>query len=119
MGDEPAAGRFIYLCLGLIVAAYLALALAYARATPAWQAPDEPAHFNYVAYLANRAELPVLEPGDYPAGQVPIGPRGRPADLSGFRYEAHQPPLFYALEAVVYKLRPSVFASRVLSILFG
>ena len=112
-------GRGTYVWLALIVAAYLALALAYARATPAWQAPDEPAHYNYVAYLAEHAQLPVLQPGDYPAGKVPIGPEVRLTDISDFRYEAHQPPLFYALAAVLFKLHPTVFALRALSALFG
>jgi uncharacterized membrane protein len=101
------------------VLAYLTLALAYARVTPAWQAPDEPAHYNYVAYLAERGQLPILQQGDYPDGQVPIGPETRPADVSAFRYESHQPPLFYALAALVFKFHPSVFALRALSALFG
>ena len=108
-----------YVWLTLIVLAYLALALAYARVTPAWQAPDEPAHYNYVAYLAERGQLPILRPGDYPAGKVPIGPDARPADVSAFRYESHQPPLFYVLEAVLFKLHPGVFGLRALSALFG
>jgi hypothetical protein len=111
--------RSIYLWLALAVAIFLALALAYARATPAWQAPDEPAHYNYVAYLATTGQLPILQPGDYPDGKVPIGPEVRLSDISAFRYEAHQPPLFYALEAVVFKLHPSVFALRALSLLLG
>ncbi len=103
----------------MIVSGYLALGLAYARATPAWQAPDEPAHYNYVAYVAERGQLPVLEPGDYPAGKIPIGPRARPADISEFRYESHQPPLFYALAALAFLVDRSAFALRTLSVLFG
>ncbi|MFI5265793.1 MAG: hypothetical protein ACHQ7M_00285 [Chloroflexota bacterium] len=61
----------------------------------------------------------MLQPGDYPDGKVPIGPQVRLSDVSAFRYEAHQPPLFYALEAVVFKLHPTVFALRALSVLFG
>ena len=117
---KPAAtGRAQWGVLALAVALFLFLGLAYARVTPAWQAPDEPAQYNYVAHLADTGQLPVLEPGDYPDGKVPIGPQARPADISAFRYEGHQPPLFYALEAVVYKLRASVFALRALSVLLG
>ncbi|HLY65044.1 MAG TPA: hypothetical protein VKU60_05880, partial [Chloroflexota bacterium] len=105
--------------LVLIVLLYLVLALAYARATPAWQAPDEPAHFNYVRELAETGDLPVLEPGAYPASVVPLAPSARPTDISAFQYEAHQPPLFYALAALAYKLNPSLFAVRALSVLFG
>jgi hypothetical protein len=108
-----------YTWLILILALFLTLALAYARATPAWQAPDEPAHFNYVQFLADHAQLPVLQQGDYPAGEVPIGPDKRLTDVSAFRYEAHQPPLFYALAALVYKVHPTLTALRTLSILFG
>jgi hypothetical protein len=111
--------RATYVWLALIVAMFLTLALAYARATPAWQAPDEPAQYNYVAYLATTGQLPVLQPGDYPDGKVPIGPQVRLADVSAFRYEAHQPPLFYALEAIVYKLDPAVFALRALAVLLA
>lgn len=119
VGKQQTSDRSIYLLLALVVIAFLGLGLAYARVTPAWQAPDEPAHFNYVTYEAQRGQLPVLQPGDYPAGRVPIGPEVRLADISGFRYEAHQPPLFYALAAVVYKLHASVFALRALSVMFG
>ncbi|MHB8621388.1 MAG: DUF2142 domain-containing protein [Chloroflexota bacterium] len=105
--------------LGLILVAYTVLALAYAHFTPAWQSPDEPAHYNYVKYLADRGQLPVLRPGDYPAALVPIGPRKRPVDISPFRYESHQPPLFYALGALIYKLGGRLMALRTLSIAFG
>ncbi|HLG73437.1 MAG TPA: hypothetical protein VK009_23705 [Chloroflexota bacterium] len=108
----------VYLLVVLTVA-WLALALAFARATPLWQAPDEPAHYNYVVYLAQHGQLPVLQEGDYPAGRIPIGPEVRPADVSTFRYESHQPPLFYALGALAYKLHPTPFALRALSALLG
>jgi len=119
VGDETWETKAVYLSLALTVAVFLSLALAYARATPAWQAPDEPAHYNYVAFLATTGQLPVLQPGDYPDGKVPIGPHVRLTDVSAFRYEAHQPPLFYGLEALVFKLHPTVFALRALSVLFG
>ena len=50
--------------LALILLVYLPLAALYAIRTPAWQAPDEPAHYNYVAQLAD-GRLPVLEAGDW------------------------------------------------------
>ena len=49
----------------LILVAYLLVASQYARLTPDWQAPDEPAHYNYVAHLANQRALPVLRAEDY------------------------------------------------------
>ena len=57
--------------LWLVVVLYLALATAYAVYTPAWQAPDEPAHYNYVRYLAEEHRFPVLKAGDFPAGGAP------------------------------------------------
>ncbi|HQJ52731.1 MAG TPA: hypothetical protein PKW05_13230, partial [Anaerolineae bacterium] len=51
--------------LGAIVGCYLVLGWLYARWTPNWQAPDEPAHYNYVTYLAENHRLPVLQAGDY------------------------------------------------------
>ena len=35
------------------------------RFTPAWQNPDEPAHYNYIAHIAEQGALPVLQSGDY------------------------------------------------------
>ena len=49
----------------LIVAAYLVIGTLYAVKTPAWQVPDEPAHYNYVRYIVEHRALPVLRPGDY------------------------------------------------------
>ena len=48
----------------LIVLIYLLIGAMYVQLTPAWQAPDEPAHYNYVRQLA-AGNLPVMEPGDY------------------------------------------------------
>ncbi|MBV8083500.1 MAG: DUF2142 domain-containing protein [Chloroflexi bacterium] len=101
------------------MAAFLGLALAYAYYTPPWQAPDEPAHYAFVQFLAERGQLPVLVPGDYPVGDPP-GPRTRLADISAYRYESHQPPLYYALEAVDYKLAGgNLFALRALTAVLG
>ncbi len=44
----------------LILLVYFVLASLYAIYTPAWQAPDEPAHYNYVRYLAENGHFPVL-----------------------------------------------------------
>ncbi|HYY90178.1 MAG TPA: hypothetical protein VFA49_15380, partial [Chloroflexota bacterium] len=50
---------------GGILVVYLALAAAYARLTPAWNNPDEPAHYIYVAHIAETGTLPVLAHGDW------------------------------------------------------
>src|SRR4030042_1864635 len=49
----------------LIVAAYLVIGTLYAVKTPAWQVPDEPAHYNYVRYIVEHRALPVLRSGDF------------------------------------------------------
>ncbi|MFC2031387.1 hypothetical protein ACFLWA_11765, partial [Chloroflexota bacterium] len=53
-----------------IIAVYAILGTAYAVVTPSWQAPDEPAHYNYVRHIADRHTLPLLKPGDFPAAYM-------------------------------------------------
>src|SRR5512136_2469103 len=53
------------LVIFVIVAVYVVIGTLYAVKTPAWQVPDEPAHYNYVRFVAEGRGLPVLEPGDY------------------------------------------------------
>jgi len=93
--------------LALILAVYLLLGGLYAIYTPAWQAPDEPAHYNYVRQLAEQGDLPVMGPGDYPAAyleqlKAARFPGSMPID--SLRYEGWQPPLYYVLAAPVYRL---------------
>ncbi len=76
---------------------------AFATLTPAWQNPDEPAHYNYVAQLAS-GRLPVVEPTDWDAALVPIPPDARDVPVARYTYEDHQPPLFYALAVPVFWL---------------
>ena len=54
------------LVLALILGLYLVLGILFAANTPPWQAPDEPAHYNYVRYLAAR-QLPGAAHGRLPA----------------------------------------------------
>ncbi len=99
----------------LIIVAYLATGALYAVKTPPWQAPDEPAHYNYIKYLAENYRFPVLQMGDYPHNYLEeIKARRFPPEMSiePLRYEFHQPPLYYILAAAVYKL----FAGRLLSL---
>ena len=49
----------------IIVLAYLIVGTLYAVYTPNWQIPDEPAHYNYIAQIADDGALPVLEMGDW------------------------------------------------------
>ena len=80
-----------------IIAVYLVLAVLFAVYTPAWQNPDEPAHYNYVKYLADQHRFPVLKPGDYPGEYLEEIKAARfPPEMSveAIRYEFHQPPLY-------------------------
>ncbi len=74
-----------------ILTAHILLAIAYNLATPFGNngyanTPDEGAHFQYVQFVARAWRLPVFE------------------GYTGVGYEAHQPPLYYFLAAVVYHL---------------
>ncbi len=109
--------------LAAILLVYLLLGAAFAILTPAWQAPDEPAHYNYVRYVAETGNFPVLHMGDYPHTYLEeiktAGfPPGMPIDT--IRYEFHQPPLYYVLAAPVYGLAgDSLIAVRLFSVLLG
>lgn len=72
---------------------------------PPWQAPDEPAHYNYIRHLADGRGLPVLQPGDYDQAYLSRLTSERfPAALpvDALRYESHQPPLYYLLLTPFY-----------------
>ena len=114
--------------LALIVLIYCALGLAYAVETPKWQVPDEPAHYNYVLYLAQNGRFPVLQMGDYLHEYLEEIKAARfPPDMSiaPLRYEFHQPPLYYVLGAVLYKATPFLgfevqfLTLRLFSVLLG
>jgi 4-amino-4-deoxy-L-arabinose transferase-like glycosyltransferase len=109
--------------LVLIVGAYLLIGGLYAAYTPAWQAPDEPAHYNYVRYLAENGNLPVLRPGDYPHAYLEQIKAARFApDLSvdPIRYEFWQPPAYYVLGVPIYRLFDGgLIPLRLLSVVLG
>ncbi len=109
--------------LWLVIALYLLLATAYAVYTPAWQAPDEPAHYNYVGYLADVHRFPVLKAGDFPAAYLEeIKAAGFPPEMSiaPIRYEFHQPPLYYLLAVPLYRLfGGALLPLRLLSVVLG
>jgi len=77
--------------LAVILVAYVLLALLYSAATPLWEAPDEPAHYLYVEYLAVHGALPPQSPPQ----RVRFYEYGFVTSL----YEWHQLPLYYALIA--------------------
>ncbi len=93
------------LLVGAIVAVYVVIAALYAAITPAWQVPDEPAHYNYVRSLAQGDGFPVLERGDYDQAYLEaLTSEGFPSDLpiEPLEYEDHQPPLYYVLATPIY-----------------
>jgi len=93
--------------LPAIVLIYVVLATLYAVYTPAWQAPDEPAHYNYIRYLAEQHRFPILKPGDYPGAYLEeIKAAHFPPEMSiePIRYEFHQPPFYYLLAVPIYDL---------------
>jgi len=111
-----------------IVTLYLLLATLYALQTPPWQAPDEPAHYNYARHIAEMGRLPILEPGDYPAAYLEACKAARFApsfSIDRIKYESHQPPLYYTLASLVYRAASGqpigvrLRAMRLLSVLLG
>jgi 4-amino-4-deoxy-L-arabinose transferase-like glycosyltransferase len=102
---------------------YLLIAGNYAITTPAWQTPDEPAHYNYVAHIATHYALPVLSIGDYDQALLATllnsrFPKGAPVEL--LRYESYQPPLYYLVATPVFWLSGgSLLALRLFAVLIG
>ena len=102
--------------LGFILCASTALGTHFAIHTPLWQAPDEPAHFNYVAQLADGVPgHPRIAPGDYPAERLErLKAEGFPAgaDIAGIEYEDHQPPAYYYAASLPYRFGGPDIAGR-------
>jgi hypothetical protein len=109
--------------LSLVLAAYLAIGALYAANTPAWQVPDEPAHYNYIRHIAQTGTLPVLQPGDYNQNyleqlKAEKFPPDKPID--SLRYESYQPPLYYLLLAPAFLLfGGALIPLRLFSLLLG
>jgi hypothetical protein len=85
--------RFNQVLLALILAIYALLALAYNALQPIGEAPDEPAHLEFIQYLQQHQALPPNLP-QAPAHLDPLAP--------GIEFD--QVPLYYASLAVL--LRP-------------
>ena len=77
-----------------IIATYIALAVAQSYATRLQWGPDEPAHIIYVRSLAMDLRFPALTHGEEDNAYLPRAAR---------THEAHQPPLYYAMAAVVWR----------------
>jgi hypothetical protein len=99
----------------LLLVVYVWLGLGYAFDTPAWENPDEPAHYNFVADLVRTGQLPVMEQGawDQPLLERLTATQFNPPErLDTIRYEAWQPPLYYLLAVPAYLL-PRTEAGKV------
>lgn len=107
------------LVLAVILFFQIVFGVMYAMRTPRWQAPDEPAHFNYVRVLAETGVFPVLQQGDYDAAYLEkIKSEKFPPELpvDSIRYEAHQPPLYYLLAVPLYLGAQALGADVVLAL---
>ena len=107
----------------ILILAYLIVGSAYAMLTPAWQVPDEPAHYNYIRQLAEEHRLPVLERGDYDQAYLErLTAEHFPPNLTvrTLTYEDHQPPLYYLFLVPFYLLGGgSLRLLRLVTLLFG
>lgn len=108
---------------GAILLAYAIIAILFAIRTPAWQAPDEPAHYNYIRQVAGGTLIPVIEAGDWDNAYLDQikAAHFQPELLDRFntiQYEDHQPPLYYWGGGLVYALTGgSLTALRLYSVL--
>lgn len=108
--------------LTFLVFAYILVGSLYAIYTPDWQAPDEPAHYNYVRQLAS-GHLPVIESGDYDQdyqSRVISSNFDPQYSVESFEYEDYQPPLYYLIQTPIYSITGGALRPmRLLSVLLG
>lgn len=84
--------RSVHIAL-LICLYFVLLAVSYARAMPHFEAADEAAHFLYAHNLLEDRELPRILPREAVAAQT--------APVDQWAIESHQPPLYYAIGALL------------------
>ncbi len=111
--------------LASITLFYLITAALFAIYTPAWQAPDEPGHYNHIRQIAEAGCCPILDEDDLDLEYLSQLLQNRFAPelldrLHTVRYEDYQPPLYYILASGVYRLTEgSLVALRLLSVILG
>ncbi len=109
----------------IIILAYFIVGGLFAIKTPAWQAPDEPAHYNYILQVAHYGCCPKIEPGDWDSAYLDQLKAAKFApdllvNLPTIQYEDHQPPLYYLLQAPLFTLTGgSLIALRLFSLVMG
>jgi 4-amino-4-deoxy-L-arabinose transferase-like glycosyltransferase len=112
--------------LGLVLLAYGVLGALYAARTPAWQVPDEPAHYNYIGHLAQEGCCPIIAQGDWDNAYLEsikaaqFSTEALAGRLTSIDYEDHQPPLYYVLAVPVFALtNGDLLAMRLFSVLLA
>ena len=111
---------FLTILLGYLMAGAL-----YARYTPAWQMPDEPAHYNYARQVVEAGCCPRIDAGDWSSDYLALLTSQRFApdllgELDSVQYEDHHPPLYYLLAALVFRLSAGdLIALRLFSVALG
>lgn len=109
----------------LLALTYLLIGTLFAFLTPDWQAPDEPAHYNYVAQVAVNGCCPIIQAGDWNQAYLTrlTSTRFSPSllgSLATVQYEDHQPPLYYTLGAMIFRFtNSSLIALRLFSVVLG
>jgi hypothetical protein len=114
-----------HLPLLLIVLLYWGVGALYAIYTPAWQSPDEPAHYNHVRQLLQNGCCVLMQAGDWDAAYLESIKAAAFApellgNFSAIQYEDHQPALYYVLLTPMAALTDgNIVALRLVSVLFG
>ena len=117
--------RFLLLPMSALLVLWWLLGSLYAFRTPDWQAPDEPAHYNYVAQVAQSGCCPIIELGDWDSAYLEQVKASRFApdqtnQLERVQYEDHQPPLYYLIQALTFRLsNGNLTALRLTSLVIG
>ncbi len=105
-----------------ILLTYFIIGGLYVALTPAWQAPDEPAHYNFVRQLVEQHALPELTQGCYDQNLLSTltGAKFRTGSVDSICYENYQPPLYYLLAAPIFAVTSgSLLALRLFSLALG
>lgn len=108
-----------------ILLLYAVLVSAYAIRTPAWQSPDEPAHYNVIAQINENGCCPIIEMGDWDSAYLDTLKSAEFApelldEIGSVQYEDHQPPLYYLAAAPIYRVtNGSLTALRLFSAFLG
>ena len=108
-----AVGRAWYsACAVVLTLCFVALACIWANLVPAFQSPDEPAHFDYAYSLATAGTL--LRAADGPAGFDPrVRILMRDADLNRMTFHANERvPKVYGTDAFFERVRRETSAYR-------